>query len=113
MIKCWYKLLNNSDDSASEATIIGGIIEEDVKEEVKQKPEKTKRQRTNKVSHCMKCDEEIEDKMSENERYRPFEYSCYNCYKEIYKHNKDKYDRHLKKYKQGQNDDSVQKSKKK
>ena len=61
----------------------------------------------------MKCGQEIEDKMSEEDIYRPFKYSCYSCYEKYYKHGQDKYDRHLERYKEGENDDGVEKSNKK
>ena len=61
----------------------------------------------------MKCGEEIEDFMSEEERYKPFRYSCYSCYKELYKHDEEKYDRHLQRYKEDKNDESIEKNKKK
>ena len=46
----------------------------------------------------MRCGQEIEDKMSEEDRYKPVKYSCYSCYKKYYKHDEDKYDRHLERY---------------
>ena len=47
---------------------------------------------------CINCDEEVEDFMFED-KYRTFRYACYDCYKKIYKHDEDKYERHKKKYK--------------
>ena len=53
----------------------------------------------------MNCFEQVEDKMYE-ERYHYFRYACYQCYKDIYKHNEDKYERHKRRYKDGAKTDS-------
>ena len=41
--------------------------------------------------------------MFEGERYRQFKHSCYDCYKKLYIHDKDKYDRHVERYNKKKN----------
>ena len=57
----------------------------------------------------MRYEDEVDDKMSEDGRYRPFKYSCY---KGQYEHDEGKYNKQLSKYikKTSKNDESVVKS---
>ena len=96
-----------SEDSNNESEKAEG--EDEAKEEVENeedqenalvdsssKSKKTKKSRR----ECMSCDNEVEDKMYE-ERYYDFRYACYQCYKDIYKYDVEKYERHKRRYKEG------------
>ena len=52
--------------------------------------------------------------MSQEDKYWPFRYSCYDCYKKYYKRDQKRYQRHLEKYeaKQNQTDDENSKRRK-
>ena len=103
----------SDEESDEESKVINESEEAEDETQVEKEPEKidksnkSKRSKESKrtVRICMSCDNEVEDFMSEEERYKPFKYACYDCYKELYKRDPDRYERHKKKYKKKQGDD--------
>ena len=94
---------NNSDKdddvkSEQEANNEGEGSPEDEENEEETKVVKSS-EKEHKTRYCINCEDEVEDFMSEEDKYRLFKYSCYGCYKKIYKHDPKRYDRHLEKYK--------------
>ena len=91
-----------SEDSNNESEKVEDEGEDEAKEEDQEDTlvDSSSKSKTTKKSRreCMKCDNEVEDKMFE-ERYYDYRYACYQCYKDIYKNDWDKYERHKRRYK--------------
>ena len=94
-----------SEDSNNESEKVEdeGEAKEEVENEEDQENElqdSSSKSKTTKKSRreCMKCGEQVEDKMFEK-RYYDYRYACYQCYKDIYKNDWDKYERHKRRYK--------------
>ena len=93
-----------SEDSNNESEKVEDEGEDEAKEEDQEDTlvDSSSKSKTTKNSRreCMKCGEQVEDKMYE-ERYYDFRYACYQCYKDIYKYDVEKYERHKRRYKEG------------
>ena len=96
-----------SEDSNNASEKVEDEGEDEAKEEVENEEDQedalvdsSSKSKTTKNSRrqCMKCGEQVEDKMYE-ERYYDYRYACYQCYKDIYKNDWDKYERHKRRYK--------------
>ena len=51
---------------------------------------------------CINCDGSIDEFMSSESKYMKFKYSCYQCYRKYYKHDRDSYKQDRDKYKEKQ-----------
>ena len=79
------------------------VDNEEDQDELLDSSNKSRKTKKNK-RECMKCGEQVEEKMYE-ERYYVFSYACYQCYRNIYKHDLDKYEKHKRRYKDSSNTD--------
>ena len=51
---------------------------------------------------CINWNHSIDEFMSSESKYIKFKYSCYQCYRDYYKHNRDSYEQDRGKYKEEQ-----------